>query len=175
MFVCVSHQGHYMISDMMSKSNVDIVQKLQLLTIYFPRLRLVWSPSPYATAQLFEELKANRAEPDALEAAAQGCDDAGGAADIDQIVDKINPTLHDFLLKLPGITAKNVGLVLRKVTDMKALLALSELELTAILADHSGNAKLLWQILHGVHKPPAADAGSDKVFGGRFQKGRGRF
>ncbi len=45
-------------------SNVDITQKLQLLTICFPKLRLVWSPSPYATAQLFEELKQNRDEPD---------------------------------------------------------------------------------------------------------------
>lgn len=169
-------QGHYMISDMMSKSNVDIVQKLQLLTIYFPRLRLVWSPSPYATAQLFEELKVNRSEPDALAAAAHGSDDgAGGSADLDQIVDKINPTLHDFLLKLPGITAKNIGLVLRKVTDMKALLALTESELTAVLAGHTGNAKMLWQILHIAHKPPVVEPGSDKVFASRYQKGRGRF
>lgn len=164
-----------MISDMMSKSNVDIVQKLQLLTIYFPRLRLVWSPSPYATAQLFEELKVNRAEPDPLEAAAHGSDDAsGGLADIDQIVDKINTTLHDFLLKLPGITAKNVGLILRKVTDMKALLALTEPELSELLGGHSGNAKLLWQILHVAHKPPAVESG-DKVFASRFHKNRGKF
>lgn len=47
-----------------SMSNADITQKLQLLTICFPKLRLVWSPSPYATAQLFEELKQNRDEPD---------------------------------------------------------------------------------------------------------------
>lgn len=47
-----------------SMSNIDITQKLQLLTISFPKLRIVWSPSPYATAQLFEELKQNRGEPD---------------------------------------------------------------------------------------------------------------
>jgi ERCC4-type nuclease len=35
----------------------DVVAKLQLLTQHFPKLKLVWSPSPYATAQLFEELK----------------------------------------------------------------------------------------------------------------------
>lgn len=164
-----------MISDMMSKSNVDIVQKLQLLTMYFPRLRLVWSPSPYATAQLFEELKTNRAEPDPAEAAAHGSDDSStttGPADIEQIVDKINPTLHDFLLKLPGITSKNVGLVLRKVHDMKALLALDEAELAEVLAGHTGNAKLLWQILHVAHKPPLTDSSGDKPFGGRFQRGR---
>ncbi|KYN49998.1 DNA repair endonuclease XPF [Cyphomyrmex costatus] len=31
--------------------------KLQLLTLHFPKLKIVWSPSPHATAQLFEELK----------------------------------------------------------------------------------------------------------------------
>lgn len=34
-----------------------IISKLQLLTLHFPRLKLVWSPGPHATAQLFEELK----------------------------------------------------------------------------------------------------------------------
>lgn len=38
-------------------STNDISSKLILLTMHFPRLRIVWSPSPYATAQLFEELK----------------------------------------------------------------------------------------------------------------------
>lgn len=38
-------------------SGADIQQKLQLLTIHFPRLKLVWSPSPYATVELFYELK----------------------------------------------------------------------------------------------------------------------
>lgn len=37
----------------------DIQKKLQLLTIHFPKLKIVWSPSPYASAQLFEELKVN--------------------------------------------------------------------------------------------------------------------
>ena len=48
-------QGNYYVSrDMKS---IEVTNKLQLLTIHFPRLKLVWSPSPHATAQLFEELK----------------------------------------------------------------------------------------------------------------------
>jgi len=35
----------------------DITSKLQLLTLHFPKLRLVWSPSPFATSELFQELK----------------------------------------------------------------------------------------------------------------------
>ena len=35
----------------------DVQQKLLLLTIHFPKLKIIWSPSAYASAQLFEELK----------------------------------------------------------------------------------------------------------------------
>lgn len=48
-------QGTYYMSNDVTSS--DVAAKLQLLTLHFPKLKLVWSPSPYATAQLFEELK----------------------------------------------------------------------------------------------------------------------
>jgi DNA excision repair protein ERCC-4 len=48
-------QGTYYVSNNVTSN--DIAAKLQLLTLHFPKLKLVWSPSPYATAQLFEELK----------------------------------------------------------------------------------------------------------------------
>lgn len=51
-------QGNYYVSRDMKSS--DITAKLQLLTMHFPKLKLVWSPSPQATAQLFEELKVSR-------------------------------------------------------------------------------------------------------------------
>lgn len=38
-------------------NNFEIQQKLLLLTLHFPKLKIIWSPSPYASAQLFEELK----------------------------------------------------------------------------------------------------------------------
>lgn len=104
-------------------SNIDITQKLQLLTMYFPKLRLVWSPSPYATAQLFEELKQNRDEPNATEAAQHGSSDA---KELDSIVDKINTNVQDFLLKLPGINSRNITNVMKKVKDLKELLTLNE-------------------------------------------------
>ncbi len=46
--------------------------KLVLLTLHFPRLRLLWSRSLHATADLFRALKEGRDEPDALAAAAIG-------------------------------------------------------------------------------------------------------
>lgn len=46
--------------------------KLVLLTLHFPRLRLLWSRSLHATADLFRALKEGRDEPDPLAAAAIG-------------------------------------------------------------------------------------------------------
>lgn len=117
-----------MISGESSTSNVDITQKLQLLTIHFPKLRLVWSPSPYATAQLFDELKQGRPEPDPLQAAALGSDES--TRELDNIVDKLNTGIYDFLLKLPGITAKNIGKIMSKVANFKELIKLSEVRAT---------------------------------------------
>ncbi|KAG8232353.1 hypothetical protein J437_LFUL008821 [Ladona fulva] len=67
-------QGKFYVST--DGRNTDVASRLQLLTLHFPRLRLVWSPSPYATAELFEELKQGRPEPNAEEAAAIGVDEA---------------------------------------------------------------------------------------------------
>jgi DNA excision repair protein ERCC-4 len=38
-------------------SSHDITSKLALLTMHFPKLRILWCSSPYASAELFEDLK----------------------------------------------------------------------------------------------------------------------
>ncbi|GIY03033.1 DNA repair endonuclease XPF [Caerostris extrusa] len=47
-----------------SASSQNIVSKLILLTTHFPELRILWCPSPYATAEMFELLKLKRDQPD---------------------------------------------------------------------------------------------------------------
>ena len=46
--------------------------KLTLLALHFPRLRIIWSRSLHATADIFRALKANQDDPDPLIAAAVG-------------------------------------------------------------------------------------------------------
>ncbi|GFR49035.1 hypothetical protein Agub_g11058, partial [Astrephomene gubernaculifera] len=46
-----------------------VISKLTLLTLHFPKLRLLWSRSPHATADLFASLKSNQDEPDPQQAA----------------------------------------------------------------------------------------------------------
>lgn len=109
-----------MISGESAVSNVDITQKLQLLTIHFPKLRLVWSPSPYATAQLFGELKQGKPEPDPVQAAALGSDEC--TRELENIADRMNTSIYDFLLKLPGITTRNIAKIMAKVKNLKELI-----------------------------------------------------
>jgi DNA excision repair protein ERCC-4 len=42
----------------------DLQSKLVVLTLAFPRLRIIWSSSPYQTAEIFSELKKQQDEPD---------------------------------------------------------------------------------------------------------------
>lgn len=45
-------------------SQSNIVSKISLLALHFPRLRIVWSRSLHATADIFASLKSNQDEPD---------------------------------------------------------------------------------------------------------------
>ncbi|XP_037932072.1 DNA repair endonuclease XPF-like [Teleopsis dalmanni] len=141
-------QGKYMISQNTSTANADIVQKLQLLTLHFPKLRLIWSPSPYATSQLFEDLKMGKEQPDSKKAATLGSDEAGGA--YDEL--KYNANIYDFLLRLPGVNTKNIHKLMRLGGSLKELLKKTESELSDLL-DSRENGKLLWDILHVAHLP----------------------
>lgn len=50
----------------------SLISKLCLLTLHFPRLRIIWSRSLHATADIFRALKTNQEEPDPVSAAAVG-------------------------------------------------------------------------------------------------------
>lgn len=50
----------------------SLISKLCLLTLHFPKLRIIWSRSLHATADIFHALKANQDDPDPLAAAAVG-------------------------------------------------------------------------------------------------------
>uniref|UniRef100_A0A0K8UYR4 DNA repair endonuclease XPF n=1 Tax=Bactrocera latifrons TaxID=174628 RepID=A0A0K8UYR4_BACLA len=141
-------QGKYMLSQNTTSKHSDIVQKLQLLTIHFPKLRLIWSPSPYATAQLFEELKLGKPQPDPKQAAAVGCDESGSSGE--EL--KYNPNIYDFLLRLPGVNTRNVHKLMRQGGSLKALLKCTQAEIGEML-DSQENGRMLWDALHVAHLP----------------------
>ncbi|CAK1540440.1 unnamed protein product [Leptosia nina] len=157
-------QGNYTVST--DLSGADIQQKLQLLTIHFPRLKLVWSPSPYATAELFYELKQSRKNPNVEKALAL----SGENASDDVCYERYNVLVHDFVQKLPGVTSKNITRLMNRGVSLDHLITLSQDKLTEIL-ENKKEAEMLYSILHIRAKP--SDSRKDekgfskKKFGGR--------
>ncbi|KAG8513463.1 DNA repair endonuclease XPF, partial [Galemys pyrenaicus] len=123
-------------------SGADVSARLALLTLHFPRLRLLWCPSPHATAELFEELKQHKPQPDAAAAVAITAD-----SDTLPESDKYRPGPQDFLLKMPGVNAKNCRALMNQVGSIAELARLSQAELAEVLGN-SANAKQLYEFIH---------------------------
>ncbi|KAH9635575.1 hypothetical protein HF086_003189 [Spodoptera exigua] len=156
-------QGHFVVST--DISGADIQQKLQLLTIHFPRLKLVWSPSPYATAELFYELKQGRKNPNVEEALALSGDNTAE----DMHYERYNILVHDFVQKLPGVSSKNIARIMDRGISLDHLITLTQDELQAII-ENKNEASTLYSILHV--KPSPADANKDEKYGKKKFMGR---
>nr|XP_020498192.1 DNA repair endonuclease XPF [Labrus bergylta] len=131
-------------------SSNDISSKLTLLTLHFPRLRILWCPSPHATADLFLELKLGRSEPDA--AAAQAV-----TAESDMVTESAelyNPGPYDFLLKMPGVNTKNCRALIKNADSLADLAKISQDKLAEIL-ENANSAKMLYEFLHNNADVPA--------------------
>lgn len=61
----------------------NIISKLSLLVLHFPRLRIIWSRSLHATAEIFASLKANQDEPDETKAMRVGVPSEEGIVEND--------------------------------------------------------------------------------------------
>ncbi|NXC38234.1 XPF endonuclease, partial [Penelope pileata] len=127
-------------------SSSDVTSKLTLLTLHFPKLRILWCPSPHATAELFEELKQNHPQPDAETAMAVTAD-----SETLPESDKYNPGPQDFLLKMPGINAKNCRAVMNHVKSIAELVTLSKDKLSEILGN-TANATQLFDFIHMTYR-----------------------
>ncbi|KDQ65067.1 hypothetical protein JAAARDRAFT_43863 [Jaapia argillacea MUCL 33604] len=118
----------------------SIQSKLVLLTLTFPRVRIIWSSSPYATADIFNDLKLNASEPDPSKAIAIGAEedpDAGAG---------VNSAAEELLRSLPGITAKNVKYVMSKVRSVREFCELDCKQVQEILGVEPGKA--CWDFMH---------------------------
>lgn len=111
----------------------DLQSKLVLLTIAFPRLKIIWSSSPYQTAEIFEELKKQQEEPDPIKAVQIGL--GAGEDPTDQ---SFNQTPHDMLRCVPGVTAKNMSRLTLEVNDLVDVSNLEESELDPLVGKEAG-------------------------------------
>lgn len=85
----------------------SIVSKLSLLVLHFPRLRILWSRSLHATADIFMTLKSNQDEPDVDKAMRVGVPTEDGIIEGDLRAENYNTTAVELLRRLPGVTDAN--------------------------------------------------------------------
>ncbi|KAJ3994943.1 hypothetical protein F5050DRAFT_1770584 [Lentinula boryana] len=112
-----------------------IQSKFILLTLSFPRLRIIWSSSPYATLTSSTTSKKDRAEPDPVKAVATGAEELDPEA-----VAGVNAAAEELLRSFPGFTAKNVKHVMNKVKNVRELCKMDLVGVQGILGVEPGKA-----------------------------------
>ncbi|CAI9095598.1 OLC1v1031586C1 [Oldenlandia corymbosa var. corymbosa] len=124
----------------------NIISKLSLLVLHFPRLRIVWSRSLHATAEIFASLKANQDEPDEAKATRVGVPSEEGIVENDVRAENYNTSAVEFLRRLPGVTDLNYRAIMDGCKSL-AELALLPLERLAELMGGQKAAKSLRDFL----------------------------
>ena len=114
-------------------SSSDLQSKLVLLTIAFPRLKIIWSSTPYQTAEIFEELKKNQDEPDPLKAVQIGLGTGEDPADR-----TFNQTPQDMLRAVPGITNKNINRLILEAVSIRDVANMTVEELDPLIGREAG-------------------------------------
>jgi DNA excision repair protein ERCC-4 len=114
----------------------DLQGKLVMLTLAFPRLRIIWSSSPYQTAEIFNELKKQQDEPDPLKAVQLGLDpDQQGG---DSEMRSFNQTTQDMLRALPGVNESIVMTLMLRSENVEEVANMSEREICWLIGTDVG-------------------------------------
>ncbi|RLV91508.1 DNA repair protein RAD1 [Spathaspora sp. JA1] len=119
-----------------NKIQQNIQSKLVSLVMAFPKLKIIWSSSPYETAQIFLELKSNQAEPEVSAAMDKGVNRSVVTEDGGPPIFNDDPI--DFIQNIPGINAINYHILIQKVRNIEQLVQLSKQEFMSILGEENG-------------------------------------
>lgn len=111
----------------------DLQSKLVLLTLAFPRLKIIWSSSPYQTAEIFENLKTQEEEPDPIAAVRAGLDKEMRAED-----QTFNLEPQEMLQVVPGITPKNIKNLVLECENVREVANLNVDELEPLVGREAG-------------------------------------
>lgn len=112
----------------------------------FPRLRVIWSSSPYFTADVFADLKTNQNEPDPDKASLIGTDSANGEVAAEGYESAFMQTPQEVLRSMPGITSKNFRYVMSKVKSLEELAGMEQAAIAELIGSEA--AKSLHGFLH---------------------------
>lgn len=111
----------------------DLQSKLVLLTLAFPKLRIIWSSSPYETAAIFESLKSQEDEPDPVAAVQAGLD-----RDMTVEDQVFNQEPQEMLAIVPGVTPQNIKNLVLKTENMREVANMTQQELAPLVGKTAG-------------------------------------
>ncbi|WVZ11273.1 hypothetical protein V8G54_015803 [Vigna mungo] len=114
----------------------SIISKLSLLALHFPRLRIIWSRSLHATAEIFASLKANQDEPDETKAIRVGVPSEEGIVENDVRAENYNTSAVEFLRRLPGVTDSNYRAIMDGCKSLAELALLPVERLAELMGGH---------------------------------------
>lgn len=120
----------------------DLQSKIVMLTLAFPRLRIIWSSSPYQTAEIFSELKKTNEEPDPLKAVQIGLDPNMQGDELRTF----NQVSQDMLRALPGINEKAVMTIALEVSSLEELANMEEREICSLVGMDIG--RRIWRFFN---------------------------
>ncbi|KAF2466006.1 DNA repair protein [Lindgomyces ingoldianus] len=107
----------------------DLQSKIVMLTLAFPRLKIIWSSSPYQTAEIFSELKKQQDEPDPLKAVQLGLDPAVAGDELRSF----NQVPQDMLRAIPGMNENILTTLTLEVENIQELANMEERELVGLV------------------------------------------
>ncbi|CAN3375308.1 DNA repair protein Rad1p [Diutina rugosa] len=113
-----------------------IQAKILSLLIAYPKLKIIWSSSPFETAQIFWKLKLNQQEPSPEEALKKGAVFKVNTGDDGP--PQFNDGPIDLLLNIPGINSVNIHVIIAEVKNIQDLVKLSKERITELLGQVNG-------------------------------------
>lgn len=117
----------------------DLQSKIVLLTLAFPKLRIIWSSSPYETAEIFERLKALEEEPDPIAAVRAGLGEGESPEDgVNEGKGAVNGgtfnmEAQEMLGKVPGVTPKNIKNIIVEAENVREVANMEVPELSRLV------------------------------------------
>ncbi|WPK27057.1 hypothetical protein PUMCH_004428 [Australozyma saopauloensis] len=121
-------------SSRLSKQEIQL--KITELLVSFPKLKVLWSYSPYETAQIFLELKANQHEPNVNDALEKGVNPSIATSDGPPM---FNDDAIDVLQTIPGITNLNYIHIVKNVLSLSEFVNLSREQLKDMIGEENAN------------------------------------
>ncbi|KAI9823456.1 MAG: hypothetical protein M1832_002467 [Thelocarpon impressellum] len=121
----------------------DLQSKLVLLALAFPRLKIIWSSSPYQTALIFIELKKTLPEPDPIKAVQIGL----GPGEKEDATGRIfSQTPRDMLRAIPAVSEKVAARLVLECGSLWELANWAEAEISELVGNEAG--RQIWRFFH---------------------------